>query len=84
MAINEEKERCWIDINVDQASNKRIAKLHVVSEAHTLEFYKQCGEYAGTTSAELIDDENSVYLAEFTFQPPTTEARIKVYEIMFK
>lgn len=83
LAINDSKDRCWIDINVNPVSNKRIAKLHIVSEAHTLEFYKQCGEYAGTTCAELIDDVNSVYLAEFTFQPPCSEARIKVYRVQF-
>lgn len=77
-ADSESTEPCMLDIKL--TNNRKIARLAVVSEASILEFFKQSGEYETTVFAEFIDEfeNNSVYLAETTIQPPTTEAGIKV------
>lgn len=69
---------CMLDIKVTNC--QKIARIAVVSEANVLEFFKQYGEYENTIFAEFIDEfeNNSVYLAETTIQPPSTEASIKV------
>lgn len=79
-SIEQETEPCKFDIKVTNC--QKISRIVVLSEAYVLEFFKQCGEYANTVFAELVDDfeGNFVYLAETTLDPPATEASIKVID----
>ncbi|XP_031843255.2 uncharacterized protein LOC116431640 isoform X2 [Nomia melanderi] len=70
-------EPCMLEIKL--TNHQKISSIVVVSEAYVLEFFKQFGEYETTVFAELVDEfeDNSVYLAEKKFIPPTSEASIK-------
>lgn len=77
-------ESCTVDIKL--TNNQKIAGIAVVSEASVMEFYKQFGEYMTTIFAEFIDEfeNNSVYFAEVSFEPPTPEASVKFAKLKSK
>ncbi|KZC12401.1 PREDICTED: uncharacterized protein LOC107190496 [Dufourea novaeangliae] len=70
-------ESCMLEIKL--SNRQKISCIAIVSEAYVLEVFKESGEYKTTIFAELVDEfqDNSVYLAETKFIPPTSEASIK-------
>ncbi|XP_076295981.1 uncharacterized protein LOC143216615 [Lasioglossum baleicum] len=70
-------EPCMLEIKLPD--HQMISRIAVVSEAYVLEFFKQFGEYETTVFGNLVDDfdDNYIYLAKTTFNPPTSEASVK-------
>ncbi|XP_043462839.1 uncharacterized protein LOC122498908 [Leptopilina heterotoma] len=77
-------EPCLFDIKI--TNGQKISSIALVSEAPVLEFFKQSGEYAATIFAEFVDEfeNNSVYLGEMNFDPPTSEASIQFTKVKNK
>ncbi|XP_051169641.1 uncharacterized protein LOC127287001 [Leptopilina boulardi] len=79
-----DNEPCLFDIKI--TNGQKISNISLVSEAPVLEFFKQSGEYAATIFAEFVDEfeNNSVYLGEMDFDPPTSEASIQFTKVKDK
>ncbi|KAG7200615.1 hypothetical protein KM043_001173 [Ampulex compressa] len=74
---NSQSEPCVFDIKV--LDGRRINSISLISEAYTLEVFKQFGEYHKTVYADFIDtfSDNTACFASTSISPPCTEASIK-------